>query len=171
MDVHIEHCVARAKQVTDHMVLGRVPSRLLNQVLIEIDRCNFPFLDEATNKRQFKVELLATPCFIRQVSKHLLAALSAIVLVLLAENSHLDVVDLDERDDTACTVESEWTDLCSSVVRDTCLEYDATDKVLTHHENRFSDLMITILRICRSLQETRAQELRFDSNTSLRSGE
>ena len=95
MDVHVEDCIAGAKQVTDEVILGCVPSSLLNQVLIEIDRCNVSFLDEASYERQFKVEVLATPSFVRQVSEHLLAALTAIVFVLLAENSHLDVVDLD----------------------------------------------------------------------------
>ena len=106
MDVHVEDCVACAKQVSDQVILGCVASRLLNQVLIEIDRCNVSSLDEASYKRQLKVDVLTTPYFVRQVSKHLLAALAAIVLVLLAENCHLDVVDLDKRDDSACTIES-----------------------------------------------------------------
>lgn len=138
------------------MVFCRISSRLLDQVLIEINRCNVPPHNKATNQRQLKVETFSSSCLVRQVSEHLLAAFAAIIFVLLAENTNFYVVDLHERDDSTGSIEGERAYLRAPVMRDTCLEHNSTHEVLTDHENRFSDLMISRLRIRRTLEERTA---------------
>lgn len=107
VNIHVEDGVARAKQVTDEVIFGRTPSRLPDQVLIEVNRRNVSSHNKATNQRQLKVEIFSSSRFVGQVSEHLLAALAAIVFVLLAENADLDVVDLHERDDSTGSIEGE----------------------------------------------------------------
>lgn len=48
----------------------------------------------------------------------MLAPLATIVFALLAEDGDLDVVDLDERDDSISSIKGHWANLRASVVTD-----------------------------------------------------
>ena len=151
MNVHVEDRVACSKQVADEMILSSVTTGLFDQILIEIDSCDVASSDETTDQGYLKVATFTASRFVRQVPEHLLAPFTAIVFALLAENGDLDVVDLDEGDDSTSAIEGQGADLCTSVVRDASLKDDSTDKVLTDHEDRLSDLMISRLRISSTL--------------------
>ena len=155
VDVHVEDSVARAEQVPDEVVLRRISSSLPDQVRIEVNRSNVSSHNKSTDQRQLEVETFSLPRFVGQVSEHLFAALAAIVFALLAENANLHVVDLHERDDSTGSIEGEGAHLRAPVVRDACLEHNAAHKVLAHHENRLSDLVIARLRIGGTLEDRR----------------
>ena len=64
MDAHVNNTIARAKQVAHQMVLCCSTSSLLDQVLVEVNRCNISSCQEATNQRQLKVALFTSSCLV-----------------------------------------------------------------------------------------------------------
>lgn len=115
MDRHVKESVAGAEDVTNHVSLYCVASRLLHQVLKEIDRCHATTGQEPTNKGDLEGDIPSSPDPVGHVSEHLLAPTPTLVLALATERAHFDVVDLNKGNGTAGSLEFNGSNLASSV--------------------------------------------------------
>ncbi len=133
------------------MTLCCIASSLLYEVLTEIDRSDIASRQKAPNQGNLDCYVLSSACFIRQVSKHLLTTFAALILTQSAKEANLTVVNFDKRNDSTRSVKGMWANLATSIVRDSGLESDGADKVFADAEDGLSDLVVSRLRICRTL--------------------
>ncbi len=133
------------------MALCCIASSLLYKVLTEIYSSDISSCQKAPDQGNLDCYVLSPACFIRQVSEHLLAAFAALILTQSTEDAYLTVVNFYERNDSTGSIEGMRTNLASSIVRDTGLESDGAHKVFADAEDGLSDLVVSRLRICRTL--------------------
>lgn len=139
------------------MTFGRGTSGLLHEVLEEVDCGDVSPSEETTNQGNFKGNSLTLSHSVRYVSEHLLAALATLVFALSAESTQFDVVNLDKWDYTGCTLEFDGANLGSPIRRYTRLEDKPTDKILSNGEDRLSELVVSRLRIRRTLNNIKSE--------------
>jgi len=132
------------------MIFCRYTSGLLNKLGIE-GNCGYIIShDELPNEREIHHNLFSLASLIWKISEDLFTTVSANVFVLIAECSHLSIIDLHFRDDTACSFIVKRSDLLSSIMRDTRLEVYRTNEVFSHYEYGFSNLLVSLVRVSSS---------------------
>ena len=151
VNVHVEASIARTEQVSNIVTLRCIASSLLYKVLAEIYSSDISSCQKAPDQGNLDCYVFSSACFIRQISEHLLTSFATLILTQATEDADLTVVNFYERNDPTGSIEGMGTNLATPIVRDTGFESDGAHKVFADAKDGLSDLVVSRLRICRTL--------------------